>query len=103
MIDKLNNLRERFSALGFQCVIRSNYTNGYSEIHHAPNDALIADIKFEHPDNDEPYIQFVYTPKCLGSQLESMRLYQRNANPDRAIEEYHKFNKMVAVLADANY
>lgn len=105
MNNTFEDLKNRFSALGFQCAFRSNYPNdGYSETYaHFSNKDFATNIVFECHDNDDPYIQFVYTPKCLGSELKSTRLYQRENYLDRAIKEYRAFNEMALVLAKNGY
>ena len=105
MTNSFEDLKDRFSALGFQPVMHSNYPNGgYFELYtHFTNKNFVADIRFECHDNDDPYIQFVYAPKCLGSNLKSTPLYQRENYLDRAVKEYQMFNEMATVLANNNY
>lgn len=105
MNNTFEDLKNRFSALGFQCVIRSNYPNGgYSETYaHFTNKDLATTIVFEYHDDDDPYMQFVYTPKCLGSELKSTPLYQRENYLDRAVKEYQAFNDMALILANNDY
>ena len=105
MNNSFNDLKDRFSALGFQCVIRSNYPNDGSLEVYAPlnNDALLASIHFEQPKNNAPYIQFVYNPTCLGSELKSMPLYQRENDIDRTVKEYQTFNNMIRILSENDY
>lgn len=105
MNNTFEDLKNRFSALGFQCVMHSDYPNdGYSELYtHFTNKDFVADIRFECHDDDDPYIQFVHAPKCLGSELKSAPLYQRENYLDRAVKEYQAFNDMALILANNGY
>lgn len=105
MTNTFEDLKDRFSALGFQPIMHSNYPNeGYSELYaHFTNRYFVANIRFDCHNDDNPYIQFVFSPKCLGSELKSAPLYQRENDLDRAIKEYQIFNKMATVLAENGY
>lgn len=98
-------LRGHLTKLGFKCVqIKASedykieyWTNFDSD------SAFTSTIEFYYDIVEEPYIQFCYNPKCLGSTLKSMPLYSRNEDLDRFDHELNLFNNMVAQLFVTGY
>ena len=98
--DSYKELRDHLSALGFECVQSKNsedykieyWTNLDSDL------AFTVTIEFYYDIVEDPYIQFCYNPKCLGSTLKSIPLYSRNMDLDRFNDELNQFNDMVAQL-----
>ena len=103
--DSYKELRDHLTTLGFDCVQTKNdddykieyWTNFNSK------SAFTLTIEFYYDIVEDPYIQFCYTPKCLGSTLKSMPLYSRNIDLNRFDHELNQFNDMVTQLFVAGY